>query len=152
MTPGQRVYADSHHQRQVKDQGIVCCSGLWCTSNKTKDYRELRQDASLTRRPALYITGEQSFFWKMFHSDISQPFSSLLASRNKTLSLLPPCLSTIGISCSGQMTPPWAVTPPSSSMCRQTSVWSSWPAEGTGVLHRTNCHKQHDMGDRGTDW
>ena len=43
-------------------------------------------------------------------SDVSRPSSPLLASCNKVLSLLPPYLLTISMSCSRQMTPPWAVT------------------------------------------
>ena len=93
----QRVYADSHHQWQLKDLSIRHCSGLWCISRQTKDYRELRPDvcptwkpaASPTRRPAPYVTGLQSLFCKMVLWDISQPSPPLLASYNKTLSLLP---------------------------------------------------------------
>ena len=47
--------------------------------------------------------------------DISQPSSPLLASCNKTLSVLPPCLLAIGVSYSRQMTPP---PPPLQSLGR----------------------------------
>ena len=41
---------------------------------------------------------------------ISQSSSPLPAGHNKTLSLLPTCLFTIGMSCDGQMAAPWEVT------------------------------------------
>ena len=94
MTPGQRAYADSHHQWQPRDQGIGCCSILWCISSKTKGYQELGPDVCPTQRPtasstwriAPYITGLSSLFFEMFPSDMSQPSSLFLPAIKSFLS------------------------------------------------------------------